>query len=263
MYPQQFLSLFPPFPIEPRVFVAMSFEQRFARRWEDVIQPAIQAVPLEPFRVDSSEVNDSILTEILDGIATSRLVFADISPLTSDIRNANVMYEVGIAHAARAPQEVILFRDDDRPLPFDVTNARVKRYDPDSDPEGARSSLTSALLGALSEIDLTRSKTVLALAAQLDRHGTATLLSVRRAGESFEGPPTSLSRWLDNVAFSKLLELQIFELDPVETGRAVDSAKEEGRSADPFPFRYRLTPLGSAVRGAVLLRLRSGLRAQE
>ncbi len=75
--------------------------------------------------------SDSILTEILDGIGRCRAFLADISLIgeieNTPIRNANVLYEVGLAHAVRLPQEVLLFRSDDRPLMFDMANIRVNR----------------------------------------------------------------------------------------------------------------------------------------
>ena len=81
MHPNHFLELFPAFPRNDRVFVAMSFADEFRDRWEHVIKPGIRAVqvdgrPLEPFRVDARQVGDSILTEILDGISAARLVLA-------------------------------------------------------------------------------------------------------------------------------------------------------------------------------------------
>ena len=116
MYPSHFLQLFPAFPRSRRVFVAMSFDERFRPRWEDVVAPGIRAVeingaPLEPFRVDARHVSDSILTEILESIAGARLIFGDITTIgvldSVPVRTANVMYELGIAHACRLPEEVL------------------------------------------------------------------------------------------------------------------------------------------------------------
>src|SRR5688572_24479525 len=129
MYPAAFFGLFPPFPRTDQVFVAMSFAPQFDARWRDVIQPAIRRISAnnirqEPRRVDASIVGDSILTEILQGVSQSRLVFADITSRNhlgaEPVRNANVMYEVGLAHAVRLPEEVLLFRSDADPLLFDV-----------------------------------------------------------------------------------------------------------------------------------------------
>jgi hypothetical protein len=67
-------------------FVAMSFEDRFKTRFENVIRPAIEdelfgSTALKAYRVDNSKTGDSILTDIVNGIAHSRLVLADVSGL--------------------------------------------------------------------------------------------------------------------------------------------------------------------------------------
>ena len=169
MYPANYVQLFPAFPRNPRVFVAMSFAPEFERRWEGVIAPAIRRVKqdgvlLEPHRVDTRVVSDSILTEILDGITHDSFILADISTLhgnaASGQRNPNVMYEVGIAHALRLPEEVLLFRSDEAPLLFDVANIRVNRFDPDHDPEKAMDDVTRALVNAGNEVNLQRLATV-------------------------------------------------------------------------------------------------------
>ena|SRR5687767_10770464 len=89
----------------------MSFEGKYKQRYKRVIAPAIQAVsvngvPQRPYRVDISNSGDSILTDIIDGIAHCQMVLADVSVVGHDavtelgFRNGNVMYEVGIALAA-------------------------------------------------------------------------------------------------------------------------------------------------------------------
>lgn len=177
MYPAHFFNLFPAFPRENRVFVAMSFEPAFQARWHEVIMPAVSdvavnAVALEPYRVDAHVVSDSLLTQILDGIARCRVFLADVSAIGTlagkPIRNANVLYEVGLAHATRLPEEVLLFRSDDEALLFDVANVRVNRYDPGGNPGAARQQVAKAIGAALQEIDLRRH------------------LAVRRAGEALD-----------------------------------------------------------------------------
>ena len=65
-------------------------------------------------RVNATILFGSIITDILDGIAHSKLVLADISVATTGKwagqRNGNVMYEVGLAHAVRQSTEVLLIR---------------------------------------------------------------------------------------------------------------------------------------------------------
>ena len=72
MYPAHGLQLFPPFPRDDRVFVAMSFDERLRSRWESVIDPGIGDAGLKAFRVDVPKVSTSIPADIIQGIATSR-----------------------------------------------------------------------------------------------------------------------------------------------------------------------------------------------
>jgi hypothetical protein len=81
----------------------------------------VDRTPLSAFRVNLSRKSDSIITEIVQNIAQCRLVLTDISTTgwsrsgvrrSRPIRNSNVMYELGIAHAARLPEEVIIVRAD-------------------------------------------------------------------------------------------------------------------------------------------------------
>ena len=178
MYPCTFYNLFPPFPRDNHVFVAMPFSEKFTHRWETVIKPAVEAISLPDFsgerylkayRVDQRVVSDSIITEIISSIGNCRLFFADVSVvgyLKKDrliqnekghpIRNENVLYEVGIAHSRRLAEEVVLFRSDNDPLMFDLANVRVNHYDPDGDPEEAIRLVKQALESAIKEIDLQR-----------------------------------------------------------------------------------------------------------
>ena len=114
------------------MFVAMSYSPRYEARYREVIEPAIRSlqidkVSLEPYRVDISKSGDSILTDISDGIAHCRVVLADVSSVGRDAvtgdpyRNANVMYEVGLALACRQPSDVLLVRDDHDRFLFDVS----------------------------------------------------------------------------------------------------------------------------------------------
>lgn len=145
------------------MFVARSFDDQFDFRWNKVIAPAISQIevdgtPLKPIRVDIRGVSDSIITEILQGIANHLVVFADVSTIAyvgdKAIRNANVLYEVGVAHATRLPEEVILFRSDRDDLIFDIANVRVNDYDPENQEETARSLVADSIISALNEVEL-------------------------------------------------------------------------------------------------------------
>lgn len=161
MHPQTYLKTFWRLELQPQVFVAMSFAPEYDTRFKQVIDPAIRSLviagrPLEPYRVDISKSGDSILTDISDGIAHSRLVLADISSVGKDsvtgqpYRNGNVMYEVGIALACRQPSEVLLVKDDHDKFLFDVSTVPHVTLD-FTNTDKAVQTLTEHLSARLSE----------------------------------------------------------------------------------------------------------------
>jgi hypothetical protein len=130
MHPNTFLRTFWQLEVKPQIFVAMSFAPEYHVRYEQVIARAISPIrlngtPLAPYRVDISKSGDSILTDIMEGVAHSRMILVDISSVGRDsktgepYRNGNVMYEVGLALACRHPSEILLVRDDRDKFLFD------------------------------------------------------------------------------------------------------------------------------------------------
>ncbi len=123
MHPNMFLETLWRRELRHQVFVAMPFGDPYNKRFDQIFTPAaagvnLNGLPLTAFKVDNSKTGESILTEIIDGIAHSQIILADVSTVGQDLktgdpyRNSNVMYEVGLALACRQPCEVILVRDD-------------------------------------------------------------------------------------------------------------------------------------------------------
>jgi hypothetical protein len=234
----------------------MSFSERFGPRWETVIAPAIRSVQfnrveLEPCRVDARQVSDSILTEILGGISESRLVFADITSVGEasggPVRNGNVMYEIGLAHATRLPEEVLLFRSDCDRLLFDVANIRVNDYDPDGSPIGARETVQRAIMNALSEVQLQKNVAVNRALQALDLPG---LNVMARALEGLQHPETRtmgqvLSAGTTERSISRLLDLGLLRTEVSEIKAADLNAPNMNGM-----LRYRITPFGTAALNA-------------
>jgi hypothetical protein len=232
--PAQHFALFPPFPRDRTVFVAMSFRPEMESRWRTVIAPAVGDVSVggervEPVRVEARTESDAVLAEILRAIGRARLVFADLSTIAG-VRSANVMYEVGVAHATRLPEEVVLFRDDRDPLLFDVSNIKVHQYDPDRDPAAARAQVTSTLAAALREIDLRKGLAVQHALEALDRDSYDLLRVTSRS----EQPLPSLSR--GTATIQRLLELGLLR-----------TREQENHADPPELVRYHVTPLGQEV----------------
>lgn len=144
------------------VFVAMSFAQKYDARYNDIFRPAIEAIRyrgtlLSAYRVDESKSGDSIITEIIRKICESRLVLADVSDLLENsngdepVRNGNVMYEVGLAHAVKSPEKVLIVRDDSKRLLFDLSSIPHVNVD-FSSIETARVQITELLLDRFREV---------------------------------------------------------------------------------------------------------------
>ena len=164
MHPNAFLKSLWRKEILDQVFIAMSFERRFVERFENIIKPAIEdevisGLTLRAYRVDNSKTGDSILSDIVNGIAHSRLVVADVSVIDegrytqTPFRNGNVMYEVGVALACRNPSDVLLIRDDSKRFLFDVSTIPHMEID-FSNQQAAIVSLRSAISDRLSESKL-------------------------------------------------------------------------------------------------------------
>jgi len=166
MHPNTYLRTFWRTTFTNSVFVAMSFAEPYKNRFEEIIQPAIESTKyrgqnLKANRVDLSKTGDSILSDIIDGIAHSVMVLADVSVLGYDsktghsYRNGNVMYEVGLALACRQSSEVLLIRDDNDRFLFDVSTVPHKHID-FANLENARDLLKDEIENRLKEIDRIR-----------------------------------------------------------------------------------------------------------
>lgn len=257
MYPLDILTLFPPFPRENKIFVVMSFADEFQPRWENVIAPAIESVEfegitLQAHRVDNRKVSDSIVTEIVTGISNYRLIFADISSHFVEnriaVRNGNVMYEVGIAHAVRLPEEVLLFRSDREPLLFDVANVRINRYDPDGQPEEARQGVEGAIRNALLEVDNRRHLSVQRTLDTVDFQTLGILLAINAQPSGITPPKVRTMRDVMNAVgegrgILRVLELGLVRAELVDMGTQVPDADADAEDN----MRYRITPFGKVV----------------
>lgn len=143
MHPRVFLDNFWRTDITDEVFVAMSFDEKYDTRWNNIFVPAIEEKEiagrkLKAIRVDIRKSGDSIISEINNGIANSQIVLADISVTDKTEgpngpayhRNGNVMFEVGFALACRQPVEVILVRDGREKIIFDLSHIPVIEFNP-------------------------------------------------------------------------------------------------------------------------------------
>jgi hypothetical protein len=238
MYPNNFLKTYWRMEVRPEIFVAMSFSDQYKERFDNVYAPAIcdikvDSIQLKPNRVDLSKTGDCILTDIMDGIAHSQMVLADLSTMGYDsktgiaYRNGNVMYEVGLALACRQPYEVLLIRDDRDKFLFDVSTIPQMHLDFANTIE-SREKLTEELKNRIRERNFINDARInIAISTISDAEVVAlkdiyNLKPITSNGRGFYGP-WSLSRLLDKHLVQAKSDIESGTLD------------------------YALTPLGHVV----------------
>lgn len=102
-------------------FTIMPFGGWFDSYYETVYVPAIEAAGLVPCRADDLYRPSTIIHDIWAYTQSAKLVLADLSG-----KNANVFYELGLAHALAKPAILVTESMDD--IPFDLRALRVLEY---------------------------------------------------------------------------------------------------------------------------------------
>jgi len=187
MYPKIYIELFRSFDRMSKVFVAMPFSSQFESRWKEIFVPAIKSCDLEPYRTKELLVSNSIPVDILDGIGRAKFLLFDISNEEKDQPNSNVMYELGIAHATRLPEEVIIVRDEEsESSPFDIQHIRWNSFSTQKIEE-SRAKIEKLIKNAEKQIDLTKDLMVGNTLSSLDFDTISFLDTVREyVNEGFD-----------------------------------------------------------------------------
>ena len=160
-----------------------------------------------------------------------------------------MLYEVGIAHAIRLPEEVTLLRSDSDQLIFDITNIRVNSYRPDDDPEAARTLIRDSILSALKEIDLKRHLSVGRAVESLDYSSWMTLAEAQHVEGVRHPVMRSMGEALANAVRSRAID-RLLELGAIKTEyRRVTPELLQTPQDEPGEdmVRYRATSFGSAI----------------
>lgn len=106
----------------PVCLVIMPFREELKPHFE-LIERCGKELGLEVRRVDTYGYSGNILRAISKALAEAELVVADLSSA-----NANVLYEVAIAHCLG--KKVLLMTNDRNTVPFDLATYRVELIDP-------------------------------------------------------------------------------------------------------------------------------------
>lgn len=103
-------------------FVMMPFRMPFDRYYNEIFDPAIRKARLEPIRADALSRPSNIVDDFWQMIQDAKALLAELTT-----QNANVFYELGLAHAIGKP--VILLAETMDHVPFDLRQLRVLLYD--------------------------------------------------------------------------------------------------------------------------------------
>jgi hypothetical protein len=107
------------------VFMIMPFREEYDAVYQNVILPAIDDMNLTIKRGDEfNSVSGQIMSEVWAAINACRLVIVETSQ-----ENANVYYELGIAHTLGKPAILITQGKDIEDFPFDIRHLRFIVYE--------------------------------------------------------------------------------------------------------------------------------------
>jgi nucleoside 2-deoxyribosyltransferase len=131
---------------EPYIFIAMPFEEPWSEDLYETIGTACESLGREGIvfrreRADEISRPGRVTEQIIDAIERADVVVADIGGL-----NANVVYELGYAHAGKAT--LILLSQNPEGSPFDLRDLRQIRYST-AEPAECLEELTRQLAAAL------------------------------------------------------------------------------------------------------------------
>jgi hypothetical protein len=129
------------------IFVVMPFADDLKPIYDEHILPTVQSLNLTCKRGDDFFTDNSIMQDIWSAIYYSKLCIAECTG-----RNANVFYEMGIAHTLG--RSCIMIAQSNQDIPFDVQYRRVLFYE--NTPSGLvelRSALSKAIQSELGVLE--------------------------------------------------------------------------------------------------------------
>jgi nucleoside 2-deoxyribosyltransferase len=91
--------------------------------YDKIHKPAIEKAGLRPVRADAEIfATGKIMDQVWHGINAAKVLVAELT-----MRNPNVFYELGLAHALKKPVVLVSAKEED--VPFDLQHIRVIYYD--------------------------------------------------------------------------------------------------------------------------------------
>ena len=144
MYPKTFFAKFEDEATPGTCFVIMPFAKEFTAAFKAIRKAVERDRGFTCTRTDELLGGGHIIEDILRGIASSELIVADVTG-----RNANVYYELGIAHMCKPVENVILLSQALDEIPFDLRHFRHIVYKPGAVGLGTLSRALSEVVSAI------------------------------------------------------------------------------------------------------------------
>ncbi len=105
-----------------KCFMIMPFDSKFDLLYGS-IKEALEIAGYNCVRADDISGSTAIMNKILKEMLSAQFVIADLSTL-----NANVFYELGIAHSFKDAKNVIIIKEKNEKCPFDLTHLSYIEY---------------------------------------------------------------------------------------------------------------------------------------
>lgn len=115
------------YAIDPRLtFVLMPFTDELTEIYQTFVKPVVESSDFNLVcrRADDIKSNRAVIQDIWKSLCEARFVIADLTGF-----NANVLYELGIAHTLGKETIIIYRRGADVNFPFDLTHIRRIEYE--------------------------------------------------------------------------------------------------------------------------------------
>lgn len=123
-------------------FVMMPFKEPFGLYYDTIFKPAIIQAKLDPKLANDLFRPSPIVSDLWQMIQEAKVLLAELTT-----KNANVFYELGLAHAIGKP--VILVSETMDDVPFDLQQLRVLLYDKNDPTWGDK--LSKGITNAITE----------------------------------------------------------------------------------------------------------------
>lgn len=215
IYPRDVLAL-QKTGMTKQAFVMMPFDQKHERTHIAIID-ACKEIGISCNRADSLYNQKPILTSIVESIGCSQVLIADLTD-----KNPNVFYEIGIAHASRRVESVILISQRLDDVPFDLRHLPILLYSTDGMPK-LKFELKQRIEQSLATTN--GLKIIFNLAFGLERNISQTDLFVEYLSKYLPGKIEKIASIIeDNVSADSDFSEVYFALLP-EIDRAIETTK--------------------------------------